>query len=75
MQRSTLWFCGKEIQRGKVLADYLGKNEKTKVIVKLQKSGSGPPGREPVLSAEEQKAMMMHAYRRQEELKVSLILI
>lgn len=52
------------------MADYLGKNEKTKVIVKLQKSGSGPPGREPALSAEEQKAMMMHAYRRQEELKV-----
>ena len=33
----TIWFSGKEMQRGKVLADFVGKNEKTKVIVKVQK--------------------------------------
>jgi hypothetical protein len=56
--------------RGKKLADYVGRNEKTKVIVKLQKQGQGPPGREPVITEEDRKQMMLHAYRRQEELKV-----
>jgi Protein of unknown function (DUF2870). len=56
--------------RGKTLVYYLGRNEKTKVIVKLQKHGQGPPGREPVISEEERKQMMLHAYRRQEDLKV-----
>jgi hypothetical protein len=56
--------------RDKKLADYVGRNEKTKVILKLQKQGQGAPGREPVISEEERKQMMLHAYRRQEELKV-----
>lgn len=33
----TIWFSGKELQRGKLLADFVGKNEKTKVIIKIQK--------------------------------------
>jgi hypothetical protein len=33
----TLWFSGKEMQQNKKLSDYLGKNEKSKVIVKIQK--------------------------------------
>jgi hypothetical protein len=33
----TIWFSGKELQRGKLLCDFVGKNEKTKLIVKLQK--------------------------------------
>ena len=49
--------------------EYCGRNEKSKLIVKLQKQGQGAPGREPVVSAEEQKRMMAFAYRRQEELK------
>jgi hypothetical protein len=65
-----MWFSGKEMCCGKPLAYYLGRNEKTKVMVKLQKQGQGPPGREPVVSEEERKQMMLHAYRRQEELKV-----
>ena len=32
-----LWWAGKELQRGKKLQDYIGKNEKTKIICKLQK--------------------------------------
>ena len=59
------------MQSGKKLFDYVGKNEKTKIVVKLQKRGSGPPGREPVVSEEQKKQMMLQAYRRQEELKVS----
>jgi hypothetical protein len=70
VSQAQLWFSGKEMCRGKTLSFYLGRNEKTKVIVKLQKQGQGPPGREPVISEEERKQMMLHAYRRQEELKV-----
>ncbi|KAK3096571.1 hypothetical protein FSP39_001395 [Pinctada imbricata] len=66
---ASLWFCGKEMQRGKKLKDHVGKNEKTKVIAKLQKKGQGAPGREPVVSEEEQKKMMAYAFRKQEEMK------
>ncbi|KAL6098684.1 cfap298 [Pungitius sinensis] len=64
-----LWWAGKEMQRGKKLQDYIGKNEKTKLIVKIQKKGQGQPAREPLITDEQQKQMMMHQYRRQEELK------
>jgi len=59
------------MQSDKKLLDYVGKNEKTKIVVKLQKRGTGPPGREPVVSEDQKKQMMLQAYRRQEELKVS----
>lgn len=32
-----LWWASKELQRGKKLQDYVGKNEKTKLVVKMQK--------------------------------------
>ncbi|GLD46449.1 UPF0769 protein [Lates japonicus] len=51
------------------LQDYIGKNEKTKLVVKIQKRGQGAPAREPLITDEQQKQMMMHYYRRQEELK------
>lgn len=34
-----LWWASKELQRGKKLQDYVGKNEKTKLVVKMQKVG------------------------------------
>jgi hypothetical protein len=43
-----LWFAGKQLQPEKKLADYLGRNENTRAVVKLQKKGTGPPAREPV---------------------------
>ena len=33
----TIWFSGKDMQRGKLLSDYAGRNEKTTMIVKIQK--------------------------------------
>lgn len=66
---ASIWFSGKEMQPGKKLSDYLGKNEKSKVIVKIQKKGRGAPSREPVVSEEEQKKMMAYYYKKQEELK------
>ncbi|XP_072514562.1 cilia- and flagella-associated protein 298 [Salminus brasiliensis] len=68
-EEAQLWWASKEMQRGKKLQDYIGKNEKTKIVVKLQKRGQGAPAREPVVSEEEQKQMMLHYYRRQEQLK------
>ncbi|XP_073473226.1 cilia- and flagella-associated protein 298 [Aquarana catesbeiana] len=66
---AQLWWAGKELLRNKKLADYVGKNEKTKIIVKIQKRGQGAPAREPAISEEEQKNMMMYYHRRQEALK------
>ncbi|XP_036451781.1 cilia- and flagella-associated protein 298 [Colossoma macropomum] len=68
-EEAQLWWASKEMQRGKKLQDYVGKNEKTKIVVKIQKRGQGAPGREPLVSEEEHKQMMLHYYRRQEELK------
>lgn len=66
---AQLWLAGKELQRGKKVIDFIGKNEKTKAVVKLQKRGSGPPQREPIMSEQERKDYMMHAFRRQEDFK------
>lgn len=64
-----LWWAAKEMQRGKKLQDYIGKNEKTKLVVKIQRKGQGAPAREPLITQEQQKQMMLHYHRRQEELK------
>lgn len=69
--QAQLWFAGRQLLPDKTLVDYLGRNEKCKVIVKLAKAAEGQPSREPVVSEEDRKQMMLQAYRRQEELKVS----
>lgn len=63
--------AGKEFRRdqGQTVGDRVGKNEKTRIMCKLQKPGAGPPGREPGVSEEERKAMMAFYFKRQEELK------
>jgi hypothetical protein len=66
---AQLWVASKEFPRGDKVGDRLGWNEKTKVVAKLQKPGSGPPAREPSVSEEERKAMMAHYFKRQEEMK------
>ncbi|KXJ23747.1 cilia- and flagella-associated protein 298 [Exaiptasia diaphana] len=66
---AQLWWAGKEMQRGKKLQDFIGKNEKTKLIAKLQKKGQGAPSREQAFNEDQKKQMMAHAYRKQEELK------
>jgi len=37
LDSASLWWAGKEITRGKKLCDFVGKNEKTKIVCKLQK--------------------------------------
>ncbi|GLC41822.1 hypothetical protein PLESTM_001243800 [Pleodorina starrii] len=66
---ATLWFAGKQMLPDKKLSDYLGRHEKTKAVVKLQKKGQGAPAREPVVDQDTQKAMMAWYYKKQEEQK------
>lgn len=67
---AQLWFCGKEMYREqKTIGDYVGKVENCKVVMKISKRGQGVPAREPIMTEEQRKDMMMHAYRRQEEWK------
>jgi len=66
---AQLWCAGKEFVREELVRDRVGKNEKTKVVAKLQKPGHGAPAREPCVSEGERKAMMAHYFKRQEELK------
>uniref|UniRef100_A0AAG5CUH2 Cilia- and flagella-associated protein 298 n=1 Tax=Anopheles atroparvus TaxID=41427 RepID=A0AAG5CUH2_ANOAO len=67
--KAQLWFAGKLMLNERLLGEIVGQNEKTKIIVKLTKLNEGAPGREPVITEEARKQMMLHAYRRQEELK------
>jgi hypothetical protein len=68
-ETATLWWAGKQMFRDKQMWEYVGKNEKTKVVVKLAKKGSGPPTREPTVDPQAQKEMMAFFYKKQEELK------
>ena len=68
---STLWWAGKEFHRDQTVGDRVGKNEKTKVIARLQKKGGGPPAREPAINEEERKAMMHYFFKKQEEAKAA----
>uniref|UniRef100_T1JJX7 Cilia- and flagella-associated protein 298 n=1 Tax=Strigamia maritima TaxID=126957 RepID=T1JJX7_STRMM len=66
---TEMWLAGKQLAYDKTLEFYVGKNEKSRLIVKLQRRGKGAPQREPVFSEQDRKDMMMHAFRKQEELK------
>lgn len=64
-----MWWAGKELLRDKLLNSYTGKNEKTKIIVKLAKSGSGAPVRESAMDEEMRVKLMSMYHKKQEELK------
>lgn len=56
---------GKQLLRGKLASDTLGRNDKTRALLRLQAAGEGRPLREaPPLSAEEQAAMVAYARRK-----------
>ncbi|BFZ09767.1 hypothetical protein BsWGS_12806 [Bradybaena similaris] len=69
IDQASMWWAGKELLAHKNLGDFVGKNEKTKIVAKLQKRGQGAPAREPVVNQEEQKQMMAYFYKKQEEFK------
>ena len=64
-----MWWAGKELIREKPLNSYTGKNEKTKILVKLSKAGSGAPVREAPMDEETKTKLMAMYHKKQEELK------
>jgi len=68
-ETATLWWAGKEFHRDQTVGDRVGRNEKTKIVARLQKQGGGAPAREPGISEAERKAMMAHYFKKQEEAK------
>ncbi len=64
-----MWNASKEFERGKLLSDYIGKNEKTKIICKFSRKGSGAPVREPLIDKETHQKMLSFYFKKQEEQK------
>jgi hypothetical protein len=52
---ATLWWAGKEFFRDTTIGDRVGRNEKTKVVARLQPASGGAPVREPAVSEDERK--------------------
>ncbi|KAJ1549169.1 hypothetical protein HK096_000432, partial [Nowakowskiella sp. JEL0078] len=69
MKETALWWASKEFMLEKTLSDYIGKNEKTNIILKVTKRGQGPPLKEPPMTEEAQKNLMAYYFRKQEEHK------
>ena len=67
--KTTLWWAKKEFLTNKKLSDYVGKNEKTKIVVKSMPKGKGAPVNEPPVDEATQKKMMAFYYKKQEESK------
>ncbi|XP_042913170.2 cilia- and flagella-associated protein 298-A-like [Parasteatoda tepidariorum] len=67
--KAEIWWANKNLDKDKILSDYVGKNEKSKLVVKLQKQGHGAPGREPILTEQQKKDLMLAEFQRKEEFK------
>jgi hypothetical protein len=46
-----LWFASRALAADRPLSDALGRNERTRAVVKATKKGAGAPAREPVSTA------------------------
>ena len=66
---SELWIASRCLDRREQFSTRYGRNEKTKMIGKLQKLGGGAPGREAAVNEDERKAMMAFYFKKQEEMK------
>lgn len=66
---AALWGPGTKLltSKGPLLSDTVGRNDKTRVLLRLQRLSEGAPGREPSVSAEEQAAMAAFYRKKQEE--------
>eukprot|EP00736_Rhodelphis_marinus_P002271 Rmarinus@m.22359 len=68
-ENHQLWWANKALAPEKTLRDYVGRNEKTKVVMKITKKGAMAPVREQPIDEETQKNMMAYYYKKQEEHK------
>lgn len=64
---AALWFCGKPM-RG-TLAQYCGRNDKSRLTVKVAPATGPAPSGEPRMSYEDQRAVFARLRERREELK------
>jgi len=67
--QTNLWWAGKELQPDQTLEQYVGRNEKTKIVAKLAPKSAGAPVRESRIDENTHKAMLAHYYKKQEEQK------
>lgn len=73
INNAVLWFSDKKLVPDKKLSDYFGKNEKSKVTVKLCGESDGPPQREPIFTEVERQKMMVDDEKKRDLLKVETI--
>ncbi|CRG96784.1 conserved protein, unknown function [Plasmodium gallinaceum] len=66
---TSLWWAGKELSEELYLKNIIGKNEKTKIIVRVQPKKLGPPIREARIDSETYKAMLAYYHKKQKEEK------
>lgn len=66
---TVMWWSGKPLTRDSDFIKHAGKNEKTKLMVKISPEGGSAPPREPGLDHRTQQEMMAYWYRKQEEQK------
>eukprot|EP00919_Chromeraceae_sp_WS-2016_P013202 GHVR01030866.1.p1 GENE.GHVR01030866.1~~GHVR01030866.1.p1 ORF type:complete len:289 (+),score=81.89 GHVR01030866.1:44-910(+) len=64
-----MWWAGKELYTDKCLHEFIGKNEKTKIVVRLQQRGGGAPVREQRIDNDTHKAMLSYYYKKEKEQK------
>jgi hypothetical protein len=67
--QTNMWWAGKELKTEQTLESYIGRNEKTKIIMKLAAKSAGAPVREARVDEGTHKAMLAHYYKKQEEQK------
>jgi hypothetical protein len=66
---TAMWWAGKDLQQDKMLHEYVGKNEKTKLVCRMQPKASGAPVRESRIDKDTHSAMLQHYHKKQEEEK------
>ena len=67
--QAVMWWAGKCLNRAENFTKYVGKMEKTKIIVKLSVDTEHAPPREAAIDAKTQNEMMAYWYKKQEEQK------
>lgn len=69
-ESTVMWWASKQLDRSKTLQDFVGRNDKTKIVVQLTKKGAGAPVRQAQQqSKSEQEAMMAYYFKKKEEWK------
>jgi len=67
---TIMWWASKQLERNKNLIDFVGKNDKTKILVQLTKKGAGAPMRTgQQTSKAEQEAQMAYYFKKKEDWK------